>query len=341
MTSMIVAINIADFLKEGFYRTKLIGTYSQMAQANSSDTYYLIIDKDFDMAESLPSNIICLPISFTYRSTALSWLNYQVKIARAVKKCKAAKLLTPYIINKRLLKIPQSLLFPSIDFIHHPQYYSSQFPAFFKKHASRFIHNSAQIITAPHYTKNEIVRTYKADISKIELLPAIETPLYNVGRQLNDQYAGGNEYFYCRHTATDINSLTNVLKAFSLFKKRLKSSMRLLLSVNNKIAEASIINSLRTYKYKEEVYLIKSITEDENTMITNGCYAKIFSAPFSDFETISPAATIAANLDSLGALFGTSALYFSNAPTDIAEKMMTLYKDETLRSQLQTSNSKL
>jgi len=338
---MIVAINIADFLKEGFFRSKLIDTYSKLAQSNSADTYYLIIDKDFDTPKSLPINMTCLPITFTYRSTALSWLNYQVKIARTIKKCKADKLLTSYIINKRLLKTPQTLLFPSIDFIHHQQYYSPQFSAFFKKQASKFINKSDQIITANNYTKNEIVRAYKTNINKIQLLSSTEISINNDDQQLKEKYAQGNEYFYCRHTATDVNSLTNILKAFSLFKKRLKSSMRLLVSVNNRTAEAAINKSLNTYKYKEEVSLIKSITEEENALITRGCYGKIFSAPLSDFETISPAATIAANVDSLGALFGPDALYFNNEPTDIAEKMMNLYKDEALRSKLQTSNSKL
>jgi len=326
---MVVAINIADYLKEGFYQTYLLDTFYEIAKGHPKDSFYFITEKGFTPPLSL-SNISYLPMSYSYKNNALTWLSYQVKVANAIKKHKPDIFISQYLISERLLKTQQVLLFPSIDFISCASFYSADFVSFFKKHAARSMSKAKTILVSSKYTGTEIERIYKIDANKIIVLTAYDNnPIDR--EQLKEKYADGNEYFYCRHTCTNTQSLVNILKAFTLFKKRLKSSMRLIISTNNSMAEKGIRRSLNSYKHKEDVHLI-----GEENDIMFGSYAMIYSSPLSDFETIPvQVPVLAADIDSFHSLFGNAALYFNHdSPVEASVMMMSIYKDENLRSDL-------
>jgi hypothetical protein len=326
---MVVAINIADYLKEGFYQIYLIDTFHKIAEVNPKDSFYFITEKEFTPTTSL-SNINYLSINYSSKNNALTWLSYQVKVANVLKKYKPDIFISSYLISGRLLKTEQVLSFVSTDFISFPSFYSTDFVSFFKKQAAPFISKAKKILVASEYAGTEIEKNYKVEKNKIIALTAYENNTTD-REQLKDQYADGNEYFYCRHTCTNTQSLINILKAFTLFKKRLKSSMKLIISTSNSTAERGIRKSLNSYKHKEDVQLM-----GEENAIMFGAYAMIYSSPFANFETIPVQVPIlAVDLDSFHSLFGDAALYFKHdSPVEASVMMMLIYKDEKLRSDL-------
>ncbi|HVV06160.1 MAG TPA: hypothetical protein VHC96_18140, partial [Puia sp.] len=64
-----------------------------------------------------------------------------------------------------------------------------------------------------------------------------------------EETAGGREYFFADVTGLRTSKVVNLLKAFSLFKKRQLSNMRLVL------AGAGTIDKLDSYKYREDICL--------------------------------------------------------------------------------------
>jgi glycosyltransferase involved in cell wall biosynthesis len=147
-------------------------------------------------------------------------------------------------------------------------------------------------------------------------------------------YTEGKEYFLYRGSFHSPN-VVQLLKGFSIFKKRQKSNMKMVLlgednSVNN---EFTVL--LNTYKYRDDVVLAKL---EENTQIelTAAAFAYIqpyrsnslcfvFDALQNKIPALVDASSPLVEIDSDAAL-----CFDAHSAEDIADALMRIYKDEQL-----------
>jgi glycosyltransferase involved in cell wall biosynthesis len=101
------------------------------------------------------------------------------------------------------------------------------------------------------------------------------------------------------------------------------------------------IKSLETYKYREDVILAGNVREKELVNIMGSAYALVYPSLWEGsglaiLEAMrSDVPVIASGGSAMQEMAGEAALYVDPADhADIAEKMMHLYKDENLRTQL-------
>jgi glycosyltransferase involved in cell wall biosynthesis len=133
----------------------------------------------------------------------------------------------------------------------------------------------------------------------------------------------------------------NLLKAFSAFKKRQQTNMKLILTGRLAWKYGSFTESMKTYKYRNDVIMTGYVQEEELVKITGAAYGLIYPSLFEGFgvpvleamQCDVPVITSAAS--PMQEIAKDAALYAdANSFTDIADKMMLLYKDENLRKQL-------
>lgn len=228
--------------------------------------------------------------------------------------------------------------------------FSTKLPVCFiatEKTKAKYFRESRIIIAASEFEKNKIAEKYKIDNKKIEVVyrPANEIykPVdFNVREKVKESYAGGNEFFISRIpaelTKDQSADLLIFLKAFSKFKKMQKSSMRLLM-VYSDIIDQSFKELLRLYKFNTEVKLLENKSEAELATVLSSSYAAVFPFNSNDYAYLlqamqSGAPVITSNATLMTEICGQAALYFDNTDVSIAEKMMLIYKDESLRQQL-------
>jgi glycosyltransferase involved in cell wall biosynthesis len=150
------------------------------------------------------------------------------------------------------------------------------------------------------------------------------------------QYTGGREYFFVDTMAASEEEVVQLLKAFSLFKKRQLSNLRLLVLGP---LTPGLKAKLDTYKYRDEVSFFESVAEKDRSM--EAAYAALF--PFEGdslgmglvraWQTGVPALV---RMDGrLWELAGDAALGVRDAdPGSLAVQLMSVYKDESLRAAL-------
>ena len=133
----------------------------------------------------------------------------------------------------------------------------------------------------------------------------------------------------------------HLLKAFSVFKKRQQSNMKILVVGRLAWQYDTLIQQLKTYKYRDDIVLLNYLQDDELAKILAAAYALIYPSFFEGFGVPIIEAmqcgvpVIASNTSSMPEVGGNAALYAS--PTDVnelAEQMMQLYKNETMRNQM-------
>ena len=98
---------------------------------------------------------------------------------------------------------------------------------------------------------------------------------------------------------------------------------------------------LNTYKYKDEVILTNYVEEKELAQLIGAAYALVYPSLFEGFgvpvlEAMkSKVPVLTSSHTSMQEVAEDAALYFDpHNYTDIAEKLMLIYKDENLRSRL-------
>jgi glycosyltransferase involved in cell wall biosynthesis len=136
-------------------------------------------------------------------------------------------------------------------------------------------------------------------------------------------------------------NLINLLKAFSLFKKRMQSGMKLVIAGRLAWKNDEFLKLLNTYKYRNEVVLTRYLPEKELALLTGAAYALVYPSLFEGFG-IPVVEAMKCEVPSLTSLktsmqevAGDAAIYFdANDHADIADKMMMIYRDENLRKQL-------
>jgi glycosyltransferase involved in cell wall biosynthesis len=159
--------------------------------------------------------------------------------------------------------------------------------------------------------------------------------------ETRQRYTEGKDYFLYTGAIHPRKNLINLLKAFSIFKKRQRSSMKLVLTGRLAWKYDGFLQDLKHYKYRDDVVLTGYVEEKELVEITAAAYAMVYPSLHEGFgvpvlEAMrSGVPVITSENSSMMEIAGDSALYADPAqPASIAEQMMRVYKDESLAGSL-------
>jgi len=158
----------------------------------------------------------------------------------------------------------------------------------------------------------------------------------------------GFEYFLYAGPVHDTEMLVNLLKAYSLFKKRQQSSMKLLIANTGHASMQALRHLLETYKYRHDVLLCRPCSWQEALPLVGAAYALVDPRPQPDLPLLWTAAwkagvPLLCQKDSLPLLAdGEPALSFQSAePQAMAPALMQIYKDENMRTWLAEQGMKV
>ncbi len=319
-------------------------TFIQLAKLHSGHTFLFFYDSETSHS-TLPENIISIVIT-PQATISLKWkIWYNLKLPASLKKNKADIFISEKFISLKT-KIPQILLSPDLSYIFHQVLIDKKHSPFYKNNIPKFLNKAEKIVVNSHYFKNEIIERFKIEEQKIEIIyPEIKKISDTISQEerevIKEKYAEGNEYFIYNGIISTKQNLLNLLKAFSFFKKRQRSKMQLLITGKPGEKYDEFVRSLQSYRFKNDVKVLKEVTPNETEKILASAYAMLY-APFYEAEGIEvieamkmEAPLIVSETVILKEYCGDAALYIDpNNFNGIAEKMMLLFKDEQKRKEL-------
>ncbi len=166
---------------------------------------------------------------------------------------------------------------------------------------------------------------------------------------LKERYAEGKEYFLTAVSGAGPAEVVDLLKAFSLFKKRQRSNMQLVLAGGNPALDKDLGSRLATYKHRQDIHWTRHLPEQEWGLLAGASYAIV--APFERDElgipvlnawktgvpvitTTAGTVSLTAGTASLPDITGAVLYAQPGDPASLAGQLMLIYKDEGLRSSL-------
>ena len=345
---MRIAVNTRLLIKgklEGIGRFTL-ETLRRIAQNHPEHQFIFFFDRPYDKDFIFSENVTPVVAGPPARHPFLFYIWFEWRIPRLLKKHKAGLFLSPDGYLSLRSKVPQLAVIHDLSFVHRPKdltplmrrHYNFFFPRFAKK--------AKRIATVSNYSKNDIIRTFNVDSSKIDIVYSANVknlkPLAPAAQEkVRETYTSGSPYFLFVGALHPRKNITGLLQAFELFKTRNESDMKLLVVGGKMHKTGEIFNTLEKLICKDDVVFAGRVADEELHKIYGAAFAMAFIPFFEGFgvpviEAMSAGTpVICSNTTSLPEVGGDAALYVDPANiAQIADAMQTLVKSPELREQL-------
>lgn len=345
---MIIGVNTRFLLYnnlEGFgYFTKEI--LQLLTRQYPQHQFHFFFDRPFDGAFIFSPNVKGHIVSPPARHPLLWKYWFDVKVSLLLKKLKADVFLSMDGQCSLTTRVPQCLAVHDLGFLHHPEAYKKSHVLYLKKFTPAFIKKAKTIVTVSNFSKQDIISHYKTSEEKISVvyngIKDVFIPTsFDEQTAIKEKHTAGAEFFLYTGAIHPRKNLMALLKAFSIFKRRLKSSMKLVLAGRLAWKNDEFLALLNTYKYKDDVVLTGYLQEGELAGLMASAYALVYPSLFEGFgvpviEAMKCGVPVLTSKDSSMQEIGEEAAMYFDAQNvdDIADKLMRIYKDEMGRKDL-------
>jgi glycosyltransferase involved in cell wall biosynthesis len=320
--------------------------FSRMALAHPEHDFIFLFDRAVDPSIELPANVLPVVVGPKARHPFLFKIWYDISVPMALKKHKVDVLVSPDGFCSLTTQVPQCLVVHDLAYWHYPKFAPANALWYYRRYMPLFAKKAKRLATVSQFSQRDIAEKLGIATDKIDVVYSavkeVFAPIDWQERELiKEQYANGCEYFLFTGAIHPRKNLLHLLKAFSIFKKRQKSNMKLLVAGRLAWQQEELVQKIDSYAFRKDVKLLGYVEDALLAKITASAYACVFPSFFEGFgvpilEAMkSDVPIITSNTSSMPEIGGDAALYADpNQFEDIAEKMMLLYKDENLRNRL-------
>ncbi len=345
---MRIAVNtrflIDDYL-EGFGYF-IYENFHRITRQHPEHEFIFIFDRPFNKRFVFGPNVTPVVTGPPARHPLLWKFWYDIKVPAVLRKYKADVFVSCDGFCSLRTRVPQCLVVHDLAFLHYPAFSTGSHLSFYKKYTPKFLRKAASVVTVSEFSKKDIIDQYNIDAEKINVFySAAKEIFYPLSSEEKEQtkhnYSSGKEYFIYAGAIHPRKNLLNLLKAFSVFKKRMQSNMKLVLTGRLAWKYESFVNDLKTYKYRDDVILTGYIPEEELVRLIGAAYGLVYPSLLEGFgvpvlEAMRSGVPVITSVNSSMQEIAGDAALFANPgdPADIADKMMLLYKDEKLKKEL-------
>src|SRR6185503_11058938 len=276
---MTIAVN-TRFLRDDYlegYGYFVFETFRRIVKDHSGHQFIFIFERAFDQKFVFAENVKAVVAGPPARHPLLWKYWYDVKVPAILKKYKAAVFVSCDGFCSLSTSVPQCLVIHDLSFLHYPSSIPKSHWLFYKRYTPKFLHKAKSIVTVSGFSKKDIASQYKIDEAVIDVVPnaarEVFHPLADADKAaFKDELTNGKEYFVYAGAIHPRKNLVNLLKAFSIFKKKQMSNWKLVLTGRLAWQNKDFIKSLETFKYRADVILTGYVDEPKLVKIIASAY---------------------------------------------------------------------
>ena len=336
---------IAALISSTYYRSSILyNCLLQLAKEQPGSHFLLLVNNDFYAQENLPANVEMSRVNLAPKNAITLHYWYNFKLPSLLKKYKVSCFLTEGNILSLRADIPQFLLVNDLSFLHRKPVLVQEHAGYIKRNFHKFLQKASGIFVTETFLKETLLVRYPAIKEKLSVAghgldEAFRPISWDQKESILETFSGGTEFFIAECSRLTQANVFSLVKAFSLFKKRQKSDMQLVLLLKELTIE-ECVRDFHLYKYRADVKTIAYTNDSRYAEMLGAAYASIYlpaepvaeNAGLNALKSAIPLITF--NNAAAAGMYGEAALYTGPSEKEIAENMMLLYKDESLRKTL-------
>lgn len=322
-------------------------TLRRIVAQHPEHTFYFIFDRDYEERFLFADNVKPVLTFPPCRHHPYFWYVYfEYSIPYVLRKLKPDLFLSPDGWMPLRTNVPQVTVIHDINFVHHPEIYTSSFQKYFDKFFPQFAEKAVRIATVSEYSKQDICQSYGIPQDKVDVVyngsNALFRPLDAAEKaRVQVQYAQGKDYFLFVSAINKRKNLPNILRAFDRFKEQTGSDVRFLVVGGRAGKQEELDEVLATMKHVQDVRFLGHLPAKELAMVTGASIALVYASFFEGFGIPiveaynAETAVITSNVTSMPEVAGDAALLVDPYSVEqIAAAMSKLASEPLFRSQL-------
>ena len=176
-----------------------------------------------------------------------------------------------------------------IGFVHFPELYSKSELSYHRWSMQQAIKKAKKIITVSNFTKEEIVKVYKTDPTRIEVIhhgidleyfsPRNESEI----EQVKNRYKISQPYLFFIGRIEKKKNIINQIKAFEIAKEKYNISHQLVLGGNPGFGFEEINKAITESKFKKDIKLIGYVESADLPTLYSGADLFLFVTNYEGF----------------------------------------------------------
>lgn len=300
-------------------------------------------DKDFVFADNVKAVVIPLPT----RHPMLWHIYFEILLPIYLRFYKIDVFFSTEGYIPTWGKTPKLCTIHDINFEHEKTYIGNKvYQRYMEYFTPKFAKSAKAVLTVSEFSKQDLMKTYGIEEKKIFVVESSANEDYKTyskeeNQKTRQKYSNSCPYFYFVGSLQKRKNLTNLFKAFDLFKSKTKSDVKLLIVGNKKWWKGEIEDTFNAMVYKAEVVFTGRLPLEEVNRIASASIALVFVSFFEGFGVPpleayrSSTAVITSNTSSMPEVAGEGAILVN--PYDekeICEAMIKLYEQPLLRAEL-------
>lgn len=199
-------------------------TLKRMVKNRPNDEFIFVFDRPFDKQFIFEENVVPFQIGPPARHPILWWIWFENSLPRVLNRFQPDVFLSPDGYLSLTTHIPSIPVIHDINFEHNPQDLPWAYRIYYRHYFKRFAERAARIATVSEYSKNDMVKTYQLNPTKIDVVyngvNTDYTPLSESEIEATRQeIAEGKPYFLFIGSMHPRKNLINQLKAFARFQE--------------------------------------------------------------------------------------------------------------------------
>jgi len=343
-----IAVNTRLLLKD---RLEGIGwftyeTMKRITRAHPEHEFYFLFDRKYDESFIFSNNITPFVAGLPARHPFLHYMWFEQAVPKVLKRIKPDIFISPDAYCSLKTDVKTLIVIHDLNFEHYPQHMPWLVRKYYRYFTPRFARKAQRIATVSEYSKTDICDQYGIEPSKIDVVyngaSNLFSPLSLTKKtEIQEKYTHGFEFFVFIGALNPRKNLANLFTAFDFFKNETGSPVKLVIIGEKMWWNGDSKTAFKSMKHKDDVVFTGRLQMPELTEVVGSAIALTYVSFFEGFgipilEAFkSEIPVITSNVTSMPEVAGDAALLADPfKPDSIAEAMINLFNDRTLRESL-------
>jgi glycosyltransferase involved in cell wall biosynthesis len=319
---------------------------SRVVKAHPEHEFHFIFDRPYDESFVFASNVKVHVVMPQARHPWLFRLWYNWMVPRKLKQIGADIFVSPDMMLSLRTDCKQIVVLHDLNFEHYPEDLPSHISRYLRSQSPLFAQRADTIVTVSEFSKQDIVKQYGVDASKVQVVYNAPQEAYRVlnvnERDLSKKkWAQGDNYFVFISSIHPRKNLLRLLKAYDRFRMQSGRSVKLVAVGRRFWKNQSLDDTLRDMKFADDVIFTGHLEQTELTHALGGALALVYVSYFEGFGVPiveafrSGVPVITSNVTSMPEVAGDAALQVNPFnEEEIASAMVRIVQDSLLRTDM-------
>ncbi len=321
-------------------------TLQRITQSQPESQFVFLFDReiheDFIFSENITPVKLFPPARRPWLFNA--WLNWSV--AGVLRDLEPDLFLSPDGFLPLRGKTPCLPVIHDLNFEHYPEDVPPNIARWYKRKFPLFVKRATRIATVSEYSKNDIVKQYNIDATKIDVVyngashgfrPLVDEQIVAIRKKIT----GGAPYFLYIGALHPRKNLERLIRAYGEFRRKNDSQTKLVIAGGNYWKWEGLQNAIESVPDKNEIIFTGRLAEQELFQVTAAALALTYVPYFEGFGIPIVEAmacnvpVLTSNVTSMPEVGGDAALYVDPfSEESISSALALMDKDESLRENL-------